>query len=526
MMLHVYVCRDALMIKLMSIGITGPVFNCIEHMYRNSKTQLKMAKKLSDSIDVLIGTEQGHTMSPEFFKLFINDLSSKLNDIPGANVPHLNGFPISHLLWADDLIILALDRETLQHQLNCLNEYVTEWELKVNISKTNVMVFNSASRILQCAHGFQLGEELINPIRKYTYLGIQFSLNGSFKSTIDELRKKALRAFYTIKRTVDTRAMPVSILTKLVNSLIKPVATYSCPVWLPSTALMKHYIQDGSASISSVVSKDPLESCHLKILKWILGVHKKTSNNACYGDTGDFPWLIQNIPQCVRYFNRAVSLDADQNSTNILLYHAVQEQMNLDLTWYKSWNEFLARCTNNNTTAPANRKQLESVVGSHYQTRFVEQWYDSVNTQKKLAFYRDNKYNFGYEPYLDISNRKDRVNITKLRFSAHDLNIELGRYSQNTGSLTTRCCRYCCNMSRLSLLEELPFFDTPIMETEEHVITECPGYHGLRSQLSEHLLSLIMLKRYDLIMSCHAAEFGRYLSKCHQNRQEPMTVLC
>ena len=138
--------------------------------------------------------------------MFIHDLSARLSGLVDLSVPLLNEFLISHLLWADDLILLALDAKSLQTQLDCLHEFVTEWELSINIQKTNIMVFNKGSKLLNCSYGFKLGKLEVTPTKKYCYLGIQFSLNGAFKHAIDELRKKALRAFFAIRRIVDTRA--------------------------------------------------------------------------------------------------------------------------------------------------------------------------------------------------------------------------------------------------------------------------------------------------------------------------------
>jgi hypothetical protein len=124
-------------------------------------------------------------MSPELFKLYIHELSLRLSDIEELQVPLLNGFPVSHLLWANDLVLLALDAESLQKLLDCLHDYAEKWELSVNIGKTNVMVFNSSSRILKCSYGFKLGNMDIKPVRRYCYLGIIFSLNDSFKPATD-----------------------------------------------------------------------------------------------------------------------------------------------------------------------------------------------------------------------------------------------------------------------------------------------------------------------------------------------------
>jgi len=148
------VCRDALLFKLKQIGIAGNFFQCLNYMYSHSSTRIKLIKKLSAAIDVTVGTEQGHPMLSLIHKLFIHDLSAKLEEIDELNLPLLNGFKVSHLLWADDLVLLALDEASLQKLLDCLNDYADRWELSVNINKTNVMVFNTSSRILKCVHGF------------------------------------------------------------------------------------------------------------------------------------------------------------------------------------------------------------------------------------------------------------------------------------------------------------------------------------------------------------------------------------
>ena len=72
-------------------------------------------------------------MSPEIFKCFVHQLSEDLNSIKDVAVPILNENEITHLLWADDLILLALDKENQQKMLNILLTYCAEWGLSVNL---------------------------------------------------------------------------------------------------------------------------------------------------------------------------------------------------------------------------------------------------------------------------------------------------------------------------------------------------------------------------------------------------------
>ncbi len=92
------VCRDALLFKLSTMGISGGFFDCLQFMYQSSTTRIKLIQKLSAAIDVTIGTEQGHPMSPELFKMYILDLSTRLEEIPNLLIPSLNSINVSHLL--------------------------------------------------------------------------------------------------------------------------------------------------------------------------------------------------------------------------------------------------------------------------------------------------------------------------------------------------------------------------------------------------------------------------------------------
>ena len=87
------VCREALICKLSDIGIKGPFFECIQNMYSNSTTHIKLIKKVSAAINVEVGTEQGHPMPPEVFKIFINDLSVRTFRSLGFHHPFPVPFP-------------------------------------------------------------------------------------------------------------------------------------------------------------------------------------------------------------------------------------------------------------------------------------------------------------------------------------------------------------------------------------------------------------------------------------------------
>lgn len=125
-------------------------------------------------------------MSPELFKCYLLELSEELNANDDLELPILNGVSVSHLLWADDLVLLALTKKSLQKLIDTVFNYCTYWGLTVNISKTAIVIFNTAARQLKECHEFVYGEIKVPSAKTYCYLGIVFNLNGSFKTAQDQ----------------------------------------------------------------------------------------------------------------------------------------------------------------------------------------------------------------------------------------------------------------------------------------------------------------------------------------------------
>ena len=136
------VCRQALFLKLAKCKVIGRFFNVLKNMYSNSYAFIKLSGHVSKKIHIKKGTEQGHPLSPDLFKLFLNDLSPQLDY---TNCPYLSGMRISHLLWADDLILLSMDKYTAQKQLNTLAKFCSTWGIEINELKTQVVVFQKES---------------------------------------------------------------------------------------------------------------------------------------------------------------------------------------------------------------------------------------------------------------------------------------------------------------------------------------------------------------------------------------------
>ena len=502
------VSREALLYKLANLGIEGRFLDCIKHMYSNSKAKIKLLGKLSNALDVLVGTEQGHPMSPELFKIFLLGLSDELNSTTDTHVPELNNVSISHLLWADDLVLLALDGQSLQKLINVVHNFCTKWGLSVNISKTAILIFNSSGRLLKESTGFTYGSLNIPSDNKYCYLGITLTLSGSLSVTMEELRKKGLRAYFSLKSLVDISQLSIPAIFKLFDALIVPVLSYGCQIWFHKTAFTNQFIrktfESKPSEYISKLASDPIERLHMKFLKWTLGVHKKTSNLFCWGDTGRCPLLQSISKQSVDYFYRLEGMTV-ANSEN-LVRHAFEDQRRLALPWFKRMSELINQCVSMNNvcqqTGDTYATRSGAIVKLQLEKAFKLTWAKAVNESSKLKFYSQVKELPGLEAYLSIPNRDVRTSVARLRSSSHRLNVETARYAQTSQRLPNKkrsvdnsawlkSCKTCCDENVLGL-QQLPFAADPIIEDERHILVTCPAYHHLRLDASDYILSSLM----------------------------------
>ena len=59
---------------MIKAGISGLFYNVVKDMYKNNILQLKVGNKLTDEFYSEIGVRQGDTLSPNLFKIFMNNL--------------------------------------------------------------------------------------------------------------------------------------------------------------------------------------------------------------------------------------------------------------------------------------------------------------------------------------------------------------------------------------------------------------------------------------------------------------------
>ena len=441
--------RKMLFSKLITdFGISGNFLKILSALYTDHKVFVRLSDGLLQPIKTTIGLKQGCCLSSLLFNLFIDKLPAIFDQ--SCDPISIKSESFSSLLWADDLLIMSRSPKGLQNAINKTVQFYNSVGLEINEKKTKVMVFNGQGRKLDKtpAHQFKIETNIIEVVDSYQYLGIILKPSGSMQFAVKELFDKANRAWFAISNVLYChKRLPVSKAFQLFDSLIRPIATFSCEAWLPSV-LPKNSLNTQAALLKSWESLRP-EILNQKVCRLLLSVHKRSSRLAVLGELGRYPMLLSGLKHCLNY-----EWQLSQCNSDSLVSMAVQEMKDrpeLD-TWYSRVKTIKGLFGIKDIRG--NKDSVSKFLDKKLKSCFDRFWLDQINQEKfdmngndhnKLRFYKTFKGTFSPEPYiLNVVNRSQRAWLTRYRVSAvANLRVKSGRNTRPVTLLENRTCCYC-----------------------------------------------------------------------------------
>ena len=172
----------------------------LQEIYKNNQVYIKLTDGLLKPFNTTIGVKQGCVFSPILFNIFIN----KIHEIFDASCDPLlvNNKDLNCLFWADDLLLVSSSASGLQNSITKMGLFYDTLGLKVNIKKTQIIIFNKKGVKLDNKYNFTLNEKKVEIVDEYQYLGLKLRPSGSMGVAVQELHDKASRAWFGIINVV------------------------------------------------------------------------------------------------------------------------------------------------------------------------------------------------------------------------------------------------------------------------------------------------------------------------------------
>ena len=137
----------------------------LKDIYTNSSVTVHLHKK-SNKINIKRGVRQGDTISPKLFTATLESIFRTLTwETRGLMI---DGEYLGHLRFADDIVKCATTPQELQSMLQELADESEKQGLRMNISKTKVMLENDTPIYINTTQ--------IENVESYVYLGQRYSI--------------------------------------------------------------------------------------------------------------------------------------------------------------------------------------------------------------------------------------------------------------------------------------------------------------------------------------------------------------
>ena len=308
---------------------------------------------------------------------------------------------------------MAENPTDLQTAINALKSYCLLWNLTVNTSKTKVMIFSRGK--IRKKPLFSFGDNELEIVDDYIYLGITMNYNGRFKKAISKQVSQARRAMFKILGKIRQLLLPPDIACELFDKVVLPILLYGSEIW-------------GFEDITQV------EIFYRNFLRNVLKVNKSTASCMIYGETGRYELSNIVATRIIGFWCRLLSGKQSKLSCMMFkLMKSMHEDVECSFTskWVANIIDLLDKYGLSHIwleQKQVNVNWVKLVFEQRIRDTIKQNWHNEVQNNSQCINYRIVKDNLDFESYLRKLNCNDRINLCKFRCGNHHLPCVAGRY--------------------------------------------------------------------------------------------------
>ena len=158
-------------------NISNSIIMAIKRLYENSFSNIKIGKQLSSGFYMTNGLQQGCSLSPTLFKIYIQNVLEHWQKKCARMGLEIQDTKIYSMPFAGDQLLIAQDYENLEYMTRKLIDKYELWGLKLNATRTKYLAIGNTSRNLK----LEDRKGTISHVTKNIYLGTRLTKDGNHK---------------------------------------------------------------------------------------------------------------------------------------------------------------------------------------------------------------------------------------------------------------------------------------------------------------------------------------------------------
>ena len=203
-------------------GIQTKYINILEKLYSNSWAKIQ-TEKLGETFRISRGVKQGDPISPKLFSAVLEQIFRKLkwDNRFGINI---NGRKLSHLRFADDIVLFAKSANELQIMMKDLWDHSKTVGLSMNEKKTVLMTNHKEREVV--INGVKMSY-----VNKYIYLGQTVTFHNRADEEVEKRTTMAWNKFWSLSFILLDKNQKMDMKKKIMDSCVLPVMLYGAQTW-------------------------------------------------------------------------------------------------------------------------------------------------------------------------------------------------------------------------------------------------------------------------------------------------------
>ena len=444
------VSRDSIQRSLELHGVEKNMITYIMNSYLNNTTDMICGNVKIDNVKLLRGVKQGDPLSPILFNIIMDELFHILPDYVGATVNENDKkLKVSSLGFADDLILIAETKSTMQKLIKITSNFFEDRSLRINANKCYCLRLIPNRKLKKIKIGneteFAINGNNIPMVDSegiFKYLGIKFGHDGVTSITTDEYSNILL----SIKKAPLKPQQKVFMMNQFV-----------IPKLLHKLILGKH----------SKILLQEFDITTRKYVKEILHLPSDTPDSFIHCDIGNGGMGITKLMDLVpkTYLSRLENMKKSKD----VITREITKDSSITVN-VKNCEKILGLSSNNNM------EYTKENLKDYNVKRNQEEWHSKIDGSGLIQMKSHRKGQNWIRGATKIVKGSTYIDMVKLRCGKLPT-----KDTCNRGRKTDNKCRH-CNMR---------------VETVNHILQKCSYVHHERIMRHNNIVKLLQTKCKD-----------------------------